>query len=189
MKNRPKKARRASVFGALLRLANSRGWDTLFGGKQEVFLRPSLKKLRVKSASPLIGRGPSSRRVSGERHCGRKKQRLNKPLFILSFRGCAPPSSHEGVGCVRCILVDKSLLLCYNSIALVGRKPKVGSLSGPTERSSYNAEMGPLEGCRGCEASHLTVPFLRAVIFYAFGRRRGGSFRRILPKGITDRGF
>ena len=45
------------------------------------------------------------------------------------------------------------------------KEPKVGSLSGPTERSSYNAEIGPLEGCRGCEASHLTVHFHGRLFF------------------------
>ena len=47
----------------------------------------------------------------------------------------------------------------------MGRKPKVGSICGPTERSSYNAEMGSLEGCRGCEASHLTVRFAGGHFF------------------------
>ena len=127
--------------------------------------------------------------MSGERHCGRKKQRPNKPLFILSFRGCAPPSSHEGVGCVRCILVDKSLLLCYNIIALVGRKPKVGSICGPTERSSYNAEMGLLEGCRGCEASHLTVRFAGGHFFMlsAGDRRAHSAPRRRCDPGVRPR--
>ena len=69
------------------------------------------------------------------------------------------------------------------------KEPKVGSICGPTERSSYNAEMGPLEGCRGCEASHLTVPFLRAVIFYAFGRRqaRHSAPRRRCDPGVRPR--
>ena len=45
------------------------------------------------------------------------------------------------------------------------KEPKVGSICGPTERSSYNAEMGPLEGWRGCEAAHLTVRFAGGHFF------------------------
>ena len=114
------------------------------GSLHESVMKNAGKTLRVTSASSLIGRGPNSTRVSGERHCGRKKQRPNKPLFILSFGGCALPHHMKAADAF-----GASLLTSLSFYAIILSRwwvesPKSGASAVRPSEVVITLKLGPL---------------------------------------------
>ena len=65
-----------------------------------------------------------------------------------------------------CFCIDIYLLLCYNALALVGKKPKVEGIRSSTKRSSYSAETGSPRAVVAVKL-RITVPIYSGRLFFS----------------------
>lgn len=63
-----------------------------------------------------------------------------------------------------CFCIDIYRLLCYNALALVGKKPKVEGIRSSAKRSSYSAEMGSPRAVVAVKL-RITVPIYSGRLF------------------------